>query len=82
VFRVQNPVTRYSHAYSSTYLKIESGRGLFRLEGKETFEAGEGDLVFWQRDVDHEVIDIIEGPLIFFSRFIHQHVEVMMCRSE
>lgn len=67
VFRVYNPVARHNHSYSSTYLKIESGRGLFRLEGKETFEAKEGDLMFWQRGVDHEVVDIIKGPLVFLA---------------
>ena len=67
MFRIHNPVARHNYAYSSTYLKFESDRGLFSLEGKEAFEAGRGDLVFWRRVVDHEFIDVIEGQLLFLA---------------
>jgi len=65
VFRVYNPVPRHSHSHSSTYLSIVSGRGVFRIDGGETFEAGAGDMVFWERNVDHEVIEILEHPFNF-----------------
>lgn len=67
VFRVYNEVPRHNHAYSSTYLKIESGRALFSIEGVEPFEAGTGDIVFWERGIDHEVTKILEHPLVFIS---------------
>jgi len=63
VFRVYNPVPRHNHAYSSTYLKIESGRALFSIDGGEPFEARAGDFVFWERGIDHEVLQILEHPL-------------------
>lgn len=67
VFRVYHRVPRHHHAFSSTYLVIQSGRARFRLEGKETFVAGKGDMVFWERGVDHEVTEILEAPLVFIS---------------
>ena len=67
VFRVYNPVPRHNHAYSSTYLYIKSGRGVFRIEGGEEFEAGAGDMVFWERGIDHEVVRIMEHPLTFVA---------------
>ena len=67
VFRVYNPVPRHNHAYSSTYLKIESGRALFSINGDKPFEVGAGDFVFWERGVDHEVIQILEHPLTFLT---------------
>lgn len=67
VFRVYNPVPRHNHAYSSTYLKIESGRALFSIDGGEPFEAGAGDFVFWQRGIDHQILQILEHPLTFLA---------------
>ncbi|MGB1800335.1 MAG: cupin domain-containing protein [Gammaproteobacteria bacterium] len=67
VLRVYNPVPRHSHAYSSTYLKIESGRALFSIDGGKPFEAGAGDFVFWERGVEHEVLQILEHPLTFLA---------------
>jgi len=65
VFRVYNPVPRHSHTHSSTYLNIVSGRGIVRIDGGEPFEAGVGDMVFWERNVDHEVVKILEHPFTF-----------------
>lgn len=65
VFRVYNPVPAHSHAYSSTYLSIQSGRGIFSIDGGKPFEAGIGDMVFWGRGVNHQVIEILEHPLTF-----------------
>ena len=62
VFRVFHPVPRHHHDYSSTYLNIQSGRALLSIEGGEPFEAGAGDMVFWERGVDHEIIRILEHP--------------------
>lgn len=67
VFRVYNPVQRHNHAFSSTYLKIESGRAIFRLEGETTFEAGAGEVIFWQQGIDHEVVEILKEPLVFLA---------------
>ena len=67
VFRVYNPVPRHHHAYSSTYLKIHSGRGRFRINNGNIIEAGAGDMVFWERGIDHEVVSIIEHPLTFIA---------------
>ena len=67
VFRVYNPVPRHNHAYSSTYLRIESGRALFSIDGGEPFEAKAGDFVFWERGIDHEVLQILEHPLTFLA---------------
>ncbi len=66
-FRVYHPVPIHNHAYSSTYLSIHSGRGLFRIAGGDVIEAGVGDMVFWQRGVNHEVIRILEHPLTFIA---------------
>lgn len=67
VFRVYNPVPKHHHAYSSTYLTIYSGRARFRIDSGKLIEAAAGDMVFWERGIDHEVVEIIEHPLIFIA---------------
>lgn len=67
VFRVYHPVPAHSHAFSSTYLTILSGRGVFKIEDGEPFEAGVGDMVFWERGVVHQVVEILEHPLNFLA---------------
>ncbi|MCG8323975.1 MAG: cupin domain-containing protein [Thiotrichales bacterium] len=62
VFRVYKPVPPHYHAYSSTYLSIQSGRALFAIEGGEPFKAGPGDMIFWEKGLVHELIRIIEHP--------------------
>ena len=65
VVRVYHPVPRHHHDFSSTYLSIQSGRALFSIEGGEPFEAGAGEMVFWERGIDHEVVRILSHPLVF-----------------
>ncbi len=67
VFRVYNVVPRHSHRYSSTYLTIRSGRGILRIEGGKEIEAGAGDMVFWERGVEHEIVKILEHPYVFIA---------------
>ena len=65
VFRVYNPVPTHNHAFSSTYLSIKSGRAIFSIDGGQPFEAAAGEMVFWGRGVNHQVIKILEHPLVF-----------------
>jgi mannose-6-phosphate isomerase-like protein (cupin superfamily) len=67
VFRVYNPVPNHNHAFSSTYLSIKSGRAIFSIDGGKPFEAAAGEMVFWGRGVNHQVIRILEHPLVFLA---------------
>lgn len=67
VFRVYNPVPKHNHAFSSTYLSIKSGRAIFSIDGGKPFEAAAGEMVFWGRGVNHQVIRILEHPLVFLA---------------
>ncbi len=67
VFRIYSPVRRHQHRYSDTYLHILSGRAVFAIEDNEPFAAGAGDLLFWQQGTDHQVIRVIEGPLVVYA---------------
>lgn len=67
VFRVYNPVPTHNHAFSSTYLSIKSGRAIFSIDGGQPFEAAAGEMVFWSRGVNHQVIKILEHPLVFLA---------------
>jgi len=67
VFRVYNPVPQHNHAFSSTYLTIASGEAVFRIAGGKPFTAGKGDMVFWERGVDHAVEKITTHPLVFIA---------------
>jgi len=67
VFRVYNPVPSHNHAFSSTYLSIKSGRAIFSIDGGRPFEAAAGEMVFWGRGVNHQVIKILEHPLVFLA---------------
>uniref|UniRef100_UPI00192E63C8 hypothetical protein n=1 Tax=Marinagarivorans algicola TaxID=1513270 RepID=UPI00192E63C8 len=37
------------------------------IKGSEPFEAAAGDMVFWERGIDHQIIRILEHPLVFLS---------------
>lgn len=67
MFRVYGPVPRHRHQYSDTYLHIVSGRGEFAVEDEPSFEAGEGDMIFWVRGTDHQVVRVIEEPLVVYA---------------
>ena len=67
VFRVYNPVPIHNHAFSSTYLSLKSGRAIFSIDGGQPFEAAAGEMVFWGRGVNHQVIKILEHPLVFLA---------------
>jgi len=67
VFRVYNSVPVHNHAYSSTYLKIESGSAIFSIDGGKPFKASAGELVFWERGVNHQVLEVLSHPLVFLA---------------
>ncbi len=67
MFRVYGPVPRHQHQYSDTYMHIVSGRGEFAVEDEPSFEAGAGDMVYWVRGTDHQVVRVIEEPLVVYA---------------
>jgi quercetin dioxygenase-like cupin family protein len=67
VFRIYSPVGRHQHQFSDTYLHILSGKAEFAIEDGETFQAGEGELIFWVKGTDHSVLKIIEHPLVVYA---------------
>ena len=67
MFRVYGPVPRHQHQYSDTYMHIVSGRGEFAVEDEPPFEAGAGDMIFWVRGTDHQVVRVLEEPLVVYA---------------
>lgn len=67
VFRVYKAVPRHHHKFADTYLQVLSGKAEVAINGGAPFEAGTGDLLFWRASVDHEVVRIIEEPLVFLA---------------
>lgn len=67
VFRVYQPTPRHYHATCDEYLLVVSGRARFVVEGREPFELGPGQLLFFKRGTAHGTPEILEEPFVVFS---------------
>lgn len=67
VFRVYRPTPAHYHATCDEYLYVVSGRAEFAFAGKEPFELGAGQLVFFKRGTVHGTPSILEEPFVVLS---------------
>lgn len=67
VFRVYRPTPQHYHATCDEYLFIVAGRARFVVEGREPFELGPGQLLFFKRGTVHGTPVILEEPFVVFS---------------
>jgi mannose-6-phosphate isomerase-like protein (cupin superfamily) len=67
VFRVYSPVPAHYHLTCDEYLLVLSGRAKFFFDGKEPFELGSGQLIFFKQAIIHGVLDILEEPFVVLA---------------
>ena len=67
VFRIYTRVPAHYHTGCDEYLLVLSGRALFLLEGREPFELGPGELVFFKKGTIHGTAELLEEPFVVFS---------------
>jgi mannose-6-phosphate isomerase-like protein (cupin superfamily) len=67
VFRIYVNVPAHYHKTCDEYLFVVSGRGMFKIDDMDWFEANAGQLIFFKKGTVHAITLLDRQPLVFLA---------------